>query len=62
MAPPDTGRYIITNVKFLNLAVLPDANDDSDIVAKTEENDLGEKVCYYAPVWRHYLSLILSGI
>lgn len=45
MAPPDTGRYIITNVKFLNLAVLPDANDDSDIVAKTEENDLGEKVC-----------------
>ena len=44
MAPPDTGRYTITNVKFMNLAVLPDANDDSDVVARTEENNAGEKV------------------
>ena len=44
MAPLDTGRYIITNAKFLNLACLPDANDESDIVARTEENYSGEKV------------------
>jgi len=43
MAPLDTGRYIITNAKFLNLACLPDANDESDIVARTEENYSGEK-------------------
>jgi hypothetical protein len=29
--PPDSG-CIITSINFLNLAVLPDANDDSDIV------------------------------
>jgi len=43
MAPLDTGRYTITNVKFLNCAVLPDANDDSDIVARPEFNAPGEK-------------------
>ncbi|KAJ7222608.1 hypothetical protein GGX14DRAFT_664430 [Mycena pura] len=35
---PETGRYTITNVKFRNLVVLPDANDDSDLVARNEEN------------------------
>jgi hypothetical protein len=40
----DTGRYIITNVKYGNLAVLPDANDESDIIAGIEENNPGEKV------------------
>ena len=44
MASIDTGRYTISNAKFLNLAVLPDANDESDVVAKAEENDAGEKV------------------
>ncbi|KIM88143.1 hypothetical protein PILCRDRAFT_85437 [Piloderma croceum F 1598] len=39
----DTGRYIITNVKYGNLAVLPDANDESDIIAGVEENNPGEK-------------------
>jgi len=43
MAPVDTGRYTIMNVKFLNLAVLPDANDESDIVARSDENSAGEK-------------------
>jgi len=41
----DTGRYTITNVKFLNLAVLPDANDESDVVGRVEEGNPGEKVC-----------------
>jgi len=41
----DTGRYIITNVKYGNLAVLPDANDESDVVAGVQENNPGEKVC-----------------
>jgi hypothetical protein len=45
MAPIDTGRYTITNVKYLNLAVLPDANDESDISARSEEINTGEKVC-----------------
>jgi hypothetical protein len=54
MAPPDTGRYTITNVKFMNLAVLPDANDDSDVVARTEENNAGEKV---RPCLRHCCSV-----
>ncbi|KAJ7494861.1 hypothetical protein B0H11DRAFT_2227623 [Mycena galericulata] len=40
---PDTGRYTITNVKFKNLAILPDANDESDIVAGTDENAASEK-------------------
>ncbi|KAJ7093540.1 hypothetical protein C8R44DRAFT_396185 [Mycena epipterygia] len=40
---PDTGRYSITNVKVRNLAVLLDANDESDIVAGTDVNDASEK-------------------
>ncbi|KAJ7608762.1 hypothetical protein FB45DRAFT_1010804 [Roridomyces roridus] len=40
---PDTGRYIITNVRYQNLAILPDANDESDVVAATEENSASEK-------------------
>lgn len=58
MAPVDTGRYTIMNVKFLNLAVLPDANDESDIVARSDENSAGEKVCcnlLQAPVRGHDL-------
>ena len=42
MAPVDTGRYSIMNVKFLNLAVLPDPNDESDIVARSDENNAGQ--------------------
>jgi hypothetical protein len=45
MGPIDTGRYTISNARFGNLAVLSDAHDESDVVAKTEENDAGEKVC-----------------
>ena len=44
MSALDTGRYIIANVKYGNLAVLPDANDESDIIAGVEENNPGEKV------------------
>ncbi|KAJ7088264.1 hypothetical protein C8R44DRAFT_892805 [Mycena epipterygia] len=40
---PDTGRYTITNVKYRNLAVLPDANDESDIIADTDANAASEK-------------------
>jgi len=43
MTQLDTGRYVITNVKFLNLAMLPDANDESDVIARSENNDPGEK-------------------
>jgi len=39
----DTGRYIITNVKYGNLAVLPDANDESDVVAGVQEITLAKK-------------------
>jgi hypothetical protein len=56
MAPVDTGRYTIMNVKFLNLAVLPDANDESDIIARSEENNAGEKVSIsHLPVQGHNL-------
>jgi len=54
MAPLDTGRYTITNAKFFNLAVLPDANDESDVVAGVGEYNAGEKVCHFSspvPVW-----------
>ncbi|KAF7372439.1 hypothetical protein MVEN_00105200 [Mycena venus] len=44
MPLPDTGRYTITNAKFHNLAVLPDANDESDIVAGTDANAASEKI------------------
>ncbi|KAF8160208.1 hypothetical protein K438DRAFT_2071330, partial [Mycena galopus ATCC 62051] len=44
MPLPDTGRYTIINVKFGNFAVLPDADDESDIVAGTEPEHDGEKV------------------
>ncbi|KAF8149322.1 hypothetical protein K438DRAFT_2027407 [Mycena galopus ATCC 62051] len=43
MPLPDTGRYTITNARFHNLAVLPDANDESDIVAGTDANAASEK-------------------
>ncbi|KAJ7738221.1 hypothetical protein DFH07DRAFT_1064566 [Mycena maculata] len=39
----DTGRYTITNVKFQNLAILPDANDETDIVAGTDANTANQK-------------------
>jgi len=58
MASLDTGRYTITNVKYLNLAVLPDANDESDIVARADENNAGEKVYRFllrVPVRKHDL-------
>ncbi|KAF7372438.1 hypothetical protein MVEN_00105100 [Mycena venus] len=43
MPLPDTGRYTIINVQFLNFAVLPDADDRSDIVAGTQPEHDGEK-------------------
>jgi hypothetical protein len=46
MAPIESGRYIITNRKHKNVAILPDDNDHSDIVAGNQENDLGETVRY----------------
>lgn len=49
MSPIDTGRYNIVNARFLNCAVLPDANDDSDVIARSEENNPGEKVCLELP-------------
>ncbi|KAJ7093541.1 hypothetical protein C8R44DRAFT_396243 [Mycena epipterygia] len=39
----DTGRYTIKNVKWKNLAVLPDPHDESDIEAGTEPKGDGEK-------------------
>ena len=43
----NTGTYIITNVSFLNIAVLHNNNDGSDLVAGVQDNDPsdGEKVC-----------------
>ncbi|TDL19223.1 hypothetical protein BD410DRAFT_900407 [Rickenella mellea] len=37
MPSVDTGRYTITNAKFHNVALLPDANSESDVVAGTAE-------------------------
>jgi hypothetical protein len=39
----DTGRYTITNVRYGNVAVLPDANEDTDVVSGFEEDKAGEK-------------------
>jgi hypothetical protein len=45
MAPPETGRYIITNRKYLNVVILHDANDRSEIVAgNREDNNPGQMV------------------
>jgi hypothetical protein len=44
MVQLDTGRFIIRNAKFLNVAVLPDSNDQSEIVARASSGDPGEKV------------------
>ena len=35
-----TGRYTVTNVRFLNLAVLPSSRIGSDIVAQCDEIDV----------------------
>jgi hypothetical protein len=43
--PLETGRYYIMNVKFSNLAILPDANDDSDLVGNAEADNDRDKVC-----------------
>jgi hypothetical protein len=40
----DTGRYIIANVKYGNVAFLPDANEDTEVVGNFSQNDPGEKV------------------
>ena len=40
----DTGRYVIQNAKFMNVAVLPDANDQSEIIGRESSGDPGEKV------------------
>jgi hypothetical protein len=38
----DTGRYIITNVRFMNLAVLSDATGISEMILALDENNPGE--------------------
>jgi hypothetical protein len=45
MSFPDIGRYTITSARFHNLSVLPDANDEPDIVAGTDANSANEKAC-----------------
>jgi hypothetical protein len=55
-----TGIYTVTNVKHRNLAILPDANDGSDVVARPEDNKAGEKVCRLSlqePIQKHDLSV-----
>ncbi|KIM90338.1 hypothetical protein PILCRDRAFT_1655 [Piloderma croceum F 1598] len=42
MVPLDTGRYVITNRKYQNVPILPDANDQTDIVAGTQEGEPSE--------------------
>jgi hypothetical protein len=44
MAPLDTGRYIITNCRYYNAAVLLDSNDRSGVVACNPDNDTREIV------------------
>lgn len=41
--PINTDTYIITNVRFLNVAVLPDDSDGSEMVSGVLDNDPGEK-------------------
>jgi hypothetical protein len=44
--PIGTDTYIITNVRFLNVAVLRDDSDGSELVSDVQDNDpAGEKVC-----------------
>ncbi|KAG8730657.1 hypothetical protein FRC10_002448 [Ceratobasidium sp. 414] len=43
MSAVDTGRYKIVNVKWGNLAFLPDPNTDSDIVGNIDNNSIGEQ-------------------
>ncbi|KZT21358.1 hypothetical protein NEOLEDRAFT_1073434 [Neolentinus lepideus HHB14362 ss-1] len=38
-----TGRYTLTNVRFHNLAFLPDPNDGSPVIANFSQNSPGEK-------------------
>jgi hypothetical protein len=60
-APLDSGRYTITNVRFKNLAVLPDSNHESQIVARARHDNSGEIVCctpFYVTVT---LITLLSG-
>jgi hypothetical protein len=42
MAPLDTGRYIITNFKFKNVALLADPNSASDICGDHRQDRIGE--------------------
>jgi hypothetical protein len=44
MDPLVSGTHFIKNVKFGNVAVLPDDNRDSDIVGRPEENSLRGEV------------------
>ena len=47
MAPPlDTGRFMITNAKFKNVAYLADANSCSDLHGDWQQNRPGEMVKY----------------
>ncbi|KAK7437739.1 hypothetical protein VKT23_012492 [Stygiomarasmius scandens] len=39
----ETGRYTVRNAKYLNVAFLPDGNYESDIVARSEQTNDGEK-------------------
>jgi hypothetical protein len=57
----ETGRYIITNRKYRNAAILPDANDHSDIVAGVRENDAGEKVRYNSMRMNPQFTTLFSG-
>ena len=44
MPPLQSGRYLIINVQFHNLAVFPDDNDYTEFVADAEDDDPA-KVC-----------------
>jgi len=46
MASLDNGKYIIINCKYKNIAILPDSNCNSGIIASNQENVPGEIVRY----------------
>ena len=42
--PIESGRYVIANVKQKNFAHLPDANDNTDLMASWDETALNTQV------------------
>jgi hypothetical protein len=45
--PINTGTYLITNARFLNVVILENADDGRDLVSDVQYDDPGEKVCWF---------------